>query len=148
MNLVLILRFGNPTYTPTALSKDGILQNHRSVLDTFNIPVKGMNEFELPYLYCIPKLHKNSYKHRYIAGSSKCSTKPLSLLLTNILTTVKEKLQTYCATTYAKNGVNQMWILKNSKELLANLNAQNCSQMNSIKMYDFRPFTMPFLMKN
>jgi hypothetical protein len=64
MNLVLILRFGNPTYTPNALSKDGILQNHRSVLDTFNIPVKGMNEFELPHLYWIPKLHKNPYKHR------------------------------------------------------------------------------------
>jgi hypothetical protein len=140
--------FGNPTYTTTAHSKDEILQNHRSVLDTFNISVNGMDKHELPYLYWIPKVHKNPYRQRYIAGSSKCSTKPLSLLLTKILTAVKEKLQTYCATTYAKNGVNQMWILKNSKELLANLNAQNCSQMNSIKMYDFRPFTMPFLMKN
>jgi hypothetical protein len=46
---------------------------------------------------------------------------------------VKEKLQTYCATTYARSGVNQMWILKNSKELLANLKAQNLSQINSIK---------------
>jgi hypothetical protein len=46
---------------------------------------------------------------------------------------VKEKLQTYCATTYARSGVNQMWILKNSKELLANLKAQNFSQINSIK---------------
>jgi hypothetical protein len=54
--------FGNSTYTPTTLSKDEILQNHRSVLDTFNIhvPVNGMNEFELPYLYWIPKLHKKS----------------------------------------------------------------------------------------
>jgi hypothetical protein len=42
--------FGNPIYTPTALSKDAILQNHRSVLDTFNIPVNGMNEFKLSYL--------------------------------------------------------------------------------------------------
>jgi hypothetical protein len=58
--------FGNPTYTPTALSKDEILHNHRSVLDTFNMPINGMNEFELPYLYWIPKLHKNPYKHRYI----------------------------------------------------------------------------------
>jgi hypothetical protein len=83
--------FGNPTYTPTDLSKDEILQNHRSVLDTFNIPVNGMNDFELlvPYLYWIPKFHKNPYKYRYIAGSSMCSTKPLSLLLTNILTAVK-----------------------------------------------------------
>ena len=81
--------------------------------------------------------YKNPYKHRYIAGSSRCSTKPLSLLLTNILTAVKEKLQTYCATTYARSGVNQMWILKNSKELLANLKSQNFSQINSIKTYDF-----------
>jgi hypothetical protein len=117
--------FGNLTYTPTALSKDEILQIHRSVLDTFNIPANGMNEFELPYLYWIPNFTKllTKKKHRYIAGSSKCSTKPLSLLLTNILTAVKEKLQTYCATTYARSGVNQMWILKNSKELLANLKA-------------------------
>jgi hypothetical protein len=35
--------FGNPYYTPTALSKDGILQNHRSVLNTFNMPANGMN---------------------------------------------------------------------------------------------------------
>jgi hypothetical protein len=89
-----------------------------------------MNEGESPYLYWIPKLHKNPYKHRYRAGSSKCSTKPLSLLLTKILTVV-EKLQTYCAITYARSGVSQMWILKNSKELLANLKAQNFSHINS-----------------
>ena len=129
--------FGNHTYTPTALSKDEILQNHASGLDTFNITVNGSDEYELPYLYWIPKLHKNPYKQRYIVGSSKCSTKPLSLLLTKMLTAVKEKLQTYCATTYARSGVNQMWILKNSKELLVNLKSQNFSQINSIKTYDF-----------
>jgi hypothetical protein len=105
--------FGNPIYTQSALSKDEILQNYRSILDTvIDIPINRMNESELPYLYWIPKLHKNLYKDRYIAGSSKCSTKPLSVLLTNILKAVKEKLQTYCATTYVRSGVNQMWILK------------------------------------
>ena len=29
---------GNPTYTPSNLTKDEILQNHLSVLNTFNIP--------------------------------------------------------------------------------------------------------------
>jgi hypothetical protein len=92
-----------------------------------------MNEFELPYIFWLPKLHKNPYKHRYIAGSSKCSTKPLSLHHTNILTAVKEKLQTYCATTYTRNGLNQMRILKNAKALLANLRAQHFSQINNKK---------------
>ena len=36
----------------------------------------------LPSLYRIPKLHKCPFKQRYIAGSAKCSTKPLSKLLT------------------------------------------------------------------
>jgi hypothetical protein len=33
--------------------------------------------------------------------------------------------------------INQIWILKNSKELLENLKAQNFSQINSIQTYDF-----------
>ena len=42
----------------------------------------------LPYLYWTPKLHKVPFKHRFIAGSSKCTTKDLSCLLTKVLTTV------------------------------------------------------------
>lgn len=54
----------------------------------------------------------------YIAGSSNCSTKPLSLLFTKILIAVKEKLQEYCATVYmySRSGVIQMWILRHSSE--------------------------------
>ena len=53
---------GNRTYTPTSFSKDEVLQNHASVLQTFNIPVYGQVEYELPYLYWVPKLLKNPYK--------------------------------------------------------------------------------------
>jgi hypothetical protein len=38
-----------------------------------------------------------------------------------MLTAMKERFQVYCATVYARSGVNQMWILKNSKELLESL---------------------------
>ena len=79
--------FGNRTYTPPVLSKDEKLQNHALVLNTFNIPVNGTEEYELPYLYWIPKLHNNPYKQRYIAGSSKCFTltnKDILLDLVNV----------------------------------------------------------------
>ena len=55
---------------------------------------------DLPSLYWIPKLHKSPYKQRFIAGSAKCSTKPLSVLLTSILTEVKDGLQKYCETKF------------------------------------------------
>ena len=102
---------GNPTYNLTAMLKEEILQNHHSVMLTFGIFLPE-EDIDLPKLYWIPKLHKNPYKQRYIAGSAKCSTKPLSQILTRILTAVKESLQKYCDTAYARSVVNQMWILK------------------------------------
>ena len=94
-------------------------------------------ELDLPYIYWIPKMHKNPYKHRFIAGSSKCSTKPLSILLTKLLTHIKQGLQKYCETSYSRSGVNQMWILKNSKELLEHLQSPNFNHITSIKSFDF-----------
>ena len=40
---------------------------------------------KLPSFYCMPKLHKNPYGHRFIAASSACATKPLSRLLMQCL---------------------------------------------------------------
>ena len=79
---------GNPTYTHTALTKEEILDNHKSVLCSFGISTKD-EKLDLPSLYWIPKLHKCPFKQRYIAGSAKCSTKPLSKLLTCILSAVQ-----------------------------------------------------------
>ena len=54
--------------------------DHRSFMTSLNIP-SGKESEDLPYLYWIPKLHKTPYKERYIAGSSTCSTKELSIHL-------------------------------------------------------------------
>ena len=73
----------------------------------------------------------------FIAGSSKCSTKPLSILLTKLLTHIKQGLQKYCETAYSRSGINQMWILKNSKELLEHLKSLTFNHVTSIKSFDF-----------
>ena len=86
-------------------------------------------------------MHKNPYKHRFIAGSAKCSTKPLSVL-TKLLTHIKQGLQKYCETAYFRSGVNRMWILKNSKEILEHFKSPNCNHKNktSNKFFDFSTF--------
>jgi hypothetical protein len=78
----------NATYKPTSFEKDEIIANHRSFMTSLNIP-SGKESEDLPYLYWISKLHKTPYKERYIAGSSTCSTKELSIHLTKILSAVK-----------------------------------------------------------
>ena len=126
--------------------KDEILQNHHSVMLTFGMSLPE-KDIDLPKLYWIPKLHNNPYKQRYIAGSAKCSTKPLSQILKRILTAVKEGPQKYCDTAYARSGIHQMWILK-TPELLENLKAKSFLSVNSIKSFDFSTLYTTFLMIN
>jgi hypothetical protein len=78
---------GNTTYKPTSFDKDEILANHLSFMTSLSI-LSGKESEDLPYLYWIPKLHKTPCKERYIAGSSTCSTKELSIQLTKL---VKDK---------------------------------------------------------
>jgi hypothetical protein len=118
---------GNLTNTSTTHTKEKILDHHRSVFCSFGISTKD-EELDLPSLYWIPKLHKCPFRQRYTAGSAKCSTKPLFKVLTCILSAVNTGLQSYCDTSYSRGGVNQMWILKNSKYFLV---------YNSIKIFDF-----------
>ena len=66
-------------YTCTLLSKEEILNNHKTVLLSFGISTAD-EVLDLPKLYWIPKLHKDPYKQRYITGSAKCSTKSLRFL--------------------------------------------------------------------
>ena len=107
-----------------------------TIVCSFGISTKD-KELDLPPLYWIPKLHKCPFKQRYIAGSAKCSTKPLSKLLTYILSAVKIGLQSFCATSHSRRDVNQMWILKNSKDLLEYIQSRPISFCNSIKTFDF-----------
>ena len=65
----------NPTYTLWTLVKEEILYNHRSVLCFFGISTK--DTLDHPSLWT-PKLHNCPYKQHDIAGSAKCSMKPVS----------------------------------------------------------------------
>ena len=91
----------------------------------------------LPYLYWTPKLHKSPVKHRFIAGSGKCTTNQLSSLLTKILTVIKTGPEKYCSIKTSNTGVNNMWILKNSTNLLSSLGHLGVHKATSIQTFDF-----------
>ena len=84
------------------------------------------------------------YKCTFIQISSECSTKPLSKVLTSILTALKEGLHKYCDMVYSTSGVNQMWILKNSKDSLECLKSPTVQNCSSIKTFDFSTLNTTF----
>ena len=76
-------------------------------------------------------------KHHFIAGSSKCTAKQLSSLLTKILTVIKTGLEKYCSIKTSRSGVNNTWILKNSTNLLSSLSHLEVHGATSIQTFDF-----------
>ena len=126
----------NSTYIPSTDSFDEILKSHCKFIESVGLEMSEVDK-NLPYLYWISKLHKVPFKHRFIAGSSKCTTKDLSCLLTKVLTTVKDGLIRYNNTKTSRNGVNSMWIVKNSTSLLSSLDQLDVRTATSVQTYDF-----------
>ena len=79
---------GDLTYTSCQMSYEDIVNTHDTFMKSLGIKLPD-DDTRLPYLYWTPKLHKSPVKHLFIAGSSKCTTKQLSSLLTKILTVLK-----------------------------------------------------------
>ena len=130
------VNINNPTYIPIDDSFEAIMKSHNQFITSVGLEISEEDQ-NLPYLYWTPKLHKSPYKHRFIAGSIKCTTKDLSCLLTKVLSTIKDGLVRYCNTKTSRNGVNNMWILKNSTSLLSSLDQLDVRTATSVQTFDF-----------
>ena len=118
------------------MSSKDIVNTHDTFMKSLGIKLSD-DDKRLPYLYWIPKLYKSPVKHRSIAGSSKCTTKQLCSLLTKILTVIKTGLEKYCSIKTSHTGVDNMWILKSSINLLSSLGHLGVRKATSIQRFDF-----------
>ena len=71
------VNINNPTYIPIDDSFETIVKSHNNFIISVGLEMSDEDQ-NLPYLYWTSKLHKSPYKHRFIAGSSKCTTKDLT----------------------------------------------------------------------
>ena len=78
-----------PTYVPIGYSYGTILKSHKQFITSVGLEMSEEDQ-DLLYLYWTPKLHKSPYKHDFVAGSGKCTTKDLLCLLTEPLRTIKD----------------------------------------------------------
>ena len=118
------------------MSSEDIVNIHDTFMKSLGIQLSG-DDKRLPYLSWSPKLHKSPVKHCFIAGSSKCTTKKLSSLLTKILTVIKTGLEKYCGVKISHTKVHNMWILKNFTNLMSSLAHLGVWKATSIQTIDF-----------
>ena len=104
----------------------------------FSVCVKERQD-RLPTMFWLPKFHKKkkkTYKARFIANSSSCTTTELSKLLTSCLTAVKNHVIRYCEKVYERSGKKLFWSIKNSGEVLNKLKSRGF-RATSLSTYDF-----------
>ena len=77
-----------------------------------------------------------TYKARFIANSSSCTTTELSKLLTSCLTSIKNHVIIYCEKVHEMSGKNLFWSIKNSCEVLNKLKFRGY-RASSLSTYDF-----------
>ena len=87
-------------------------------------------------IYWISKLHKTPYRARFSAGSSSCTTTRLSNLITECLKLVRSHCTAYCKTIRERTGVNCMWIIDNSLDVIRALEEKQLS-LNRVSTWDF-----------
>jgi hypothetical protein len=76
-----------------------IISRHLVTMNKWNIAVPD----DMETVYWLPKF---LYSSRFIAVSNRCTTKPLSGLLTICLTTILTHFTEYCNGIYRNTGVN------------------------------------------
>ena len=79
--------------------------------------VSKLKKIKTKFLRCTGYLNSiKTYKARFIANSSSCTTKEFSKLLTSCLTAVKKHVIKYCEKVYERSGKNLFWSIKSSGE--------------------------------
>ena len=135
--LEVVLKEIDATATYECVMEDsgGIVDRHVRFFRNHHIEVPSQHKC-LPLFYWLPKLHKHGT--RFIAASHKCTTKPLSKLLTSCLKLITNHFKQYCNGIFCRTGVNCFWIIDNSQQVLSTLNKINYfSTARHFDSYDF-----------
>ena len=125
---------GNETYRPCEEDENHYIEEISQYLEnSFDIKVEEEDK-RLARFFWNPKLHKNPYKARFIAGARKCVTKPLNILVNTSLKLLKKGFEKYCETIYNNSGINPFWSIDSSERFIEKL---KCCEIYNLQVYDF-----------
>jgi hypothetical protein len=100
-------------YESLNLEAEAIMASHKQHLDDLGL----FGKEQLPYLYWMPKFHKNPVGYRFIAASRNCTTAKLSKLLSGILTLVLRTLRYKDTVSLSHTGIRRYFVVESFEEV-------------------------------
>ena len=131
--------FGSPsdTYQLSAHDPKNIIIDNIKLCNKFDLDVNEKQQ-ELPFMYWLPKKHKQPCGARFIVASSSCSTKPLSKIISKIFKLIYTQIENFHSKSKFYSNYNLFWVVNNSKNIIDKLNSINSrSSAKCISTYDF-----------
>ena len=127
----------DPTYQVSERSLMDIVTQNMEVCEKYGL---ALNEKQktLPIMYWMPKMHYTPSRARFIMSSAKCSTKPLSNVVSNAFRLIFNQIQNFHEKSKFYKNYNRFWVINNSKPLIDKLSVINTrKKAKEISTFDF-----------
>ena len=128
----------SPTYELINRSAESIIETNSMLVQTKLGVALDEPSQTLPQIYWMPKMHYSPCKKRFIIASSRCSTKPISKIVSKIFKHIFNQIQSFHEKSYFYKNYNRFWVLQNSFPLLKTLDEINVKRKaREISTFDF-----------
>ena len=127
----------DPTYEISDINPSDLINDDVALCERFGLPLDEEQK-TLPIMYWTPKMHYTPSRARFIVSSAKCSTKPISRVVSNAFKLIFNQIQNFHDMSKFYKNYNRFWVINNSKPLIERLDVINTrKKAKDISTYDF-----------
>ena len=127
----------DPTYEISKINPVDLINEDVMLCERYGLKIEE-GQKTLPIMYWTPKMHYTPSRARFIVSSAKCSTKPISRLVSNAFKLIFNQIQNFHAASKFYKNYNRFWVINNSKPLIERLDVINTrKKAKDISTFDF-----------
>ena len=113
-----------PTYELSDINPVDLIDEDVALCERFGLKLDE-GQKTLPTMYWTLKMHYTPSRARFIVSSAKCSTKPISRVVSNAFKVIFNQIQNFHDQSQFYKNYNRFWVIKNSKPLIERLDVIN-----------------------
>ena len=133
----------DPTYEISNINPVELINDDVMLCERYGLKIEE-GQKTLPIMYWTPKMHYTPSRARFIVSSAKCSTKPISQVVSNAFKLIFKQIQNFHDQSKFYKNYNRFWVINNSKPLIERLDVINTrKKAKDISTFDFSTLQGP-----
>ena len=127
----------DPTYEICNINPVDLINEDVMLCERYGLKIEE-GQKTLPIMYWTPKMHYTPSRARFIVSSARCSTKPISRVVSNAFKLIFNQIHNFHAASKFYKNYNRFWVISNTKPLIERLDIINTrKKAKDISTFDF-----------